>query len=281
VVSKKRCLIIGINSFLATQVANKLVTGDVTITGVYRSKREKINANIFEKIISYSEIDQLKDEYTYVFVLAAYIPYGKFNNPDEKLIGTNIEPVLKAHRLFPSSKIILASSVSIYGENKELINEDSFIDKPSLYGLSKLAAEAIVRNHARYSIVRYSSIYGLGMNQDTFIPKIISSAKKEKNISVWGDGSRKQDYIHVSDAAELMIKAASHNENDIFLGVCGNSESNLDVAGTVQSLLPETKISFTGSDNSLSRYYDAAKTKNILKFESKTSLLSGLKEMIL
>lgn len=281
IVADKKYLILGTNSFLANHIARQLCFNrSVFITGVYKNNRHKMDPDLYSRVISYSSLNQLKDEYDQVFILAGYVPYGKMDVPGKNLIEGNVIPVLDVHKLFPSSKIVLASSVSVYGENNGVIKEDSYMDKPSLYALSKLAAETIALNHPRYSVIRFSSIYGLGMNVSTFIPKIIDSAINKRQIVLFGDGKRKQDYIHVSDAARLMVNAGEHDINNVFLGVSGTPVSNEDVAKMVQSIFPGIKIEFEGEDKTPSKYYDASKTRNILNFECKMSMLAGLKEFI-
>lgn len=269
-----KVLIIGGNGFIGRCLAYKCITLGWDVTCIVNRFKEFIPFGC--NIINISDLDQLIDEYNFIFLLAAYIPYNNLNKPEQKLIKTNIELPLKVISIFPNAKIIYSSSISVYGTHANIINELSTFNNPNLYGLSKISAETIVRIHNNYSIIRFSSVFGPFMNESSFIPKILNSAIKQNKITIIGDGKRKQNYLFVEDAAEYCINAAIKGKNSIYLGVGNKSISNIEVAQIIKSFLPKCEILFSGTDYEPSFIFDNSFTRNELNFEPNISFENGI-----
>lgn len=257
-------LIIGINGFLGRNIATLLAQKNRTFDGIFHKNTEQIPKG-FAKIYAIDDILALKNDYNTVYLCSSFIPYSNFDTPNKQFITANIGLVSVVTNHFWNSKIIFASSVSVYGSNT-FTNEKGVFDNPNLYGLSKIAGESIIKNLPNYAIIRFSSLYGEGMADKTFLPKIIQQATQNQKIVIYGDGSRQQDYFHIEDAANLCIKAAISRENNVFLGVQGNSISNLQVAKYIQEQLPNVEIEYKGEDNSPSFQYNNDFTKQKLDF---------------
>lgn len=272
-----RVLIVGINGFLGNALTQTCLSKGWDTEGVYYLQPPDVAI----KMVEMNHLTSLKPDYDVVFLLAAKIPYGKYNVPDSEVVEANVLLVHTVCTHFPGSKIVYASSISVYGNPpaKQKITENTPMDNPPLYGLSKVAGEYIVRNHPAFSIIRYTSLYGKGMFGGTFLPSMIAQSQSKGEITVWGKGERKQDYIHVSDAAQIAVSAASRGKNEVYLGVSGYSVSNLEVARIIQELTG-CEIVFQGEDSSPSFEYDASHTANILQFSTKISLIKGIQELL-
>lgn len=273
-----KVLIIGANGFLGRHIALQCLTQGWQTHAVYNLNYRFIPKECSR--IPISLLDTCHNDYDIVFLTAAHIPYGIFNTPSNDLFETNIHLVVKIVEKFASSRLVFASSVSVYGTNTSTpLTEVSPYYNPTLYGLSKLTGENIVQQHSNYAIVRYSSLYGRGMYQNTFLPQIIKKAIDGGIITLFGTGERRQDYLYITDAANLALAAALCRNNGIFLGVHGESISNLEAAQTVQSCYPLTTITFTGVDTSPSFNYDNTFTQRELGFSPQYSFQSGIKEL--
>lgn len=277
----KKILIIGINSFLAKNLYKLFSEEGEEVWGVYHKNIDEDIKHI--KLVSVDEITNLEPElFKYVFIISAFVPYTNSSDTTSKLVEANVLLVDKIVRHFKHNKIIYCSSVSLYENVKdEIITEDTVVKMQSPYAISKYWGEQIIMSQApNYSIVRMSSIYGIGMNQSTFIPKIIDNALQQKNITLFGDGSRKQNYIYVKDAANILKASALTSDNTIYLGVSEKSVSNIEVAQIVNKFIP-CEIKFLGEDNSASYSYDNRKTNLILPSDFKfTALEIGLQKVI-
>jgi UDP-glucose 4-epimerase len=267
-------LIIGINGFLGRNIATLLAQKNTAFDGVFHKNTEKIPKG-FTNLYVIDDILAIKNDYDRVYLCSSFIPYNNFDTPSKEFITANIELVNLIANHFWDSKIVFASSVAVYGNNT-FTNENGYFANPNLYGLSKIAGESIIKNLPNHAIIRFSSLYGAGMTDKTFLPKIIQQAIQNQKMVIYGNGSRQQDYFHIEDAANLCIKAALATENNIFLGVQGNSISNLQIAKYIQEQLPNVEIEYKGEDNSPSFQYNNDFTKQKLDFVPQKNIKTEL-----
>ena len=126
--------------------------------------------------------------------------------------------VLLAARDEGVSRIVFASSSSVYGNGGELPRREQSPTNPaSPYAVSKLAAE-------RYCI-SFSKIYGLetvslryfnvfGPRQDprsqyaAVVPRFITAIAAGKPVLIYGDGEQSRDFTYVANVVELNLLAA-------------------------------------------------------------------------
>lgn len=273
-----RILIVGANGFLGRNLVEECIKKNWEIQTVYHDKKDHLPSQI--QSFHIGEIDNLDDSYDTIFLLSAFIPYGNLDSVDKELIGTNIKVPLKIIDKFKNSKIVFSSSISVYGTPESTITESSSFNNPTMYGLSKLSAEFIIKSHPNYQIVRFSSLYGIGMHPNTFLPKIILEAITNKKITLWGDGSRLQNYLSVKDAVGYLLAAAQESESGTYLGVDHKSYTNTEVAKMVQNFIPECQIEYVKEDKNPSFVYNNLLSRKILRFEPEFSLEAGIELMI-
>ena len=200
-----------------------------------------------------------------IYFIASYINFSEKLFDIEKSFNSNILLLKKVSDLYPTAKIIHSSSVSVYEILDIPITEFSQLNPKNSYGLSKLWAERIVMNHVGGGVnVRISSLFGENMNCNTFLPLIMRDSILENNISLYGDGSRLQNYIYVDDVARILYCALDYNEDMPLLAVNNKSYSNLEVANIIKSTKPNLEINFKGSDNSYNSKYDNNNTMSYL-----------------
>jgi nucleoside-diphosphate-sugar epimerase len=274
----KKLAIIGANSILAQSIFDKLEF-DNQIVQVYNNRKDKIRNQ--EKLIHISEFLALKSNFDVIFFLSSIIDYSENSSSILKIFETNVELLAIISEKFPNSKIIHSSSVSIYKNQEKTIFENSEIEPKNSYSISKLWAEKIVTNHKGIGInIRLSSLFGKQMNTNTFLPKIIQNAIESKEIIIFGDGSRKQNYINADEAAIYFCNAMHMNATETILAVNSNSYSNLDVAQIIQQSLDNVIIKHSGNDNSPSFIYNNQKTKQELNIKQEYSFSDSLSELI-
>jgi nucleoside-diphosphate-sugar epimerase len=275
---KRKCLVIGANSFIGAHLINSL-KDELEITGAYHIKKDKLLDSIVN--VPVLQLDSLKDvEFAAVYIVSAYIPRGPISSLSRaKMFEANIELVDRVCSLFAKSKIIYCSTVSVYKVKEGVINEAADEGGLNEYGASKLWAEKIVEQQQKFSILRFSSVYGPGMNIDTLIPVYIKQALVKKEIHVWGDGHRCQNYVHVLDVIGFLKKALELEVNGKYLITSPRSISNLELANVISSSTA-SKILFTGEDLSPSFFYNNDRSVNALGYQSKVSLNEGINEVI-
>ena len=268
-----RVLIIGANGFLGRNICKTCLDSSFNVAALYHKNKDKIPTQV--KAFSEKELESLPENYDVVFLAA-----GNFTYPPAKLLEVNVVLTQRVVKKFIKSRIVFISSTSVYGVHKKVINISSSFNQPSEYGRSKLAGEFIAKTHKNASIIRFTALYGSGMNNNLFLPKIIKGALRKKVIRIFGDGKRRQDYVYVKDAASLCLLVAKHRRADTFLGAYGKSFSNNQIARIVKSLVPGTKIIHVGKDETPNLVFNVTETKNELGFSPEYSPREGLKEML-
>jgi len=269
-----KILIVGINSFLGKSIYHFLKDSN-HITGIY-------NENIDEfknlELIQVKELSKLDGtSFDQIYIVSAFVPREESDINTEKLFKANVELPQLLSNQFPEARIIYCSSVSVYEglTNTLNINEETRVSPVLPYALSKLWGEAVVARHRSYGILRISSIYGIGMKENTFVPRIVQDAISHREIKIIGDGTRLQNYIHVDTLARMAISAACKERNGIFLAVGNKSYSNLEIAKLVQKFT-NASLTFGGKDSSRSYTYE----NNYLKDMDFKTIEDGIKEYI-
>jgi UDP-glucose 4-epimerase len=241
-----------------------------------------------------------------VFHLAAIVGVSiVVNNPLED-ISVNVEgtkniayTAQKYHK-----KVVFASSSEVYGKNPEApLNEDSSssIFGPSnvtlwAYGLSKSISEHLLFGLSEkglpFSIVRYFNCYGpKGTNKSyaNVIPKFITQALQNNEITIYGNGDQTRCFCYVDDTVRGTILAAENKDNDVF-NIGSNKEITIkELALLIIKLtkskshikyIPENSIFKCKFESSPRRIPDIIKSKNVLGFSPKIDLEKGLLKTI-
>ncbi|MCE1197662.1 MAG: NAD-dependent epimerase/dehydratase family protein [Marinilabiliales bacterium] len=104
------------------------------------------------------------------------------------------------------SKLVFASSSSVYGDTKNLpFMEDDPLSVPiSPYAASKAACEAYNRSmHLEKGLdvinLRFFTVYGPAQRPDLAIHRFLSAMKHGEEIALYGDGHSTRDYTYVED----------------------------------------------------------------------------------
>jgi UDP-glucose 4-epimerase len=119
------------------------------------------------------------------------------------------------------------------------------------------------------------------MKENTIIPIYCKQALQDKRIVVWGDGSRIQNYIHISDAIQLINKIV---ENDIkvnfpILGVSNKEYSNTQLAEIIGDCT-HSEITFNGIDASKSVQYNNTISQKAVNWQPEMDLETGIKQFL-
>jgi nucleoside-diphosphate-sugar epimerase len=126
--------------------------------------------------------------------------------------------VLNAAREAGTSRVVFASSSSIYGAARELPKHESMRPLPiSPYAVSKLAAESYCRSfYEVYGLeavaLRYFNVFGPRQDPDSeyaaVIPKFIRAFSHGESPVIFGDGEQSRDFTYVENVVNANIAAA-------------------------------------------------------------------------
>ena len=137
--------------------------------------------------------------------------------------------VLEAARNF-GVKVLYESSREVYGDTPNSpVNEETELKPKSPYALSKASADRICYGyHTSYGleimILRSCNVYGANQRAGklgAFIPRLVEQAINGGELTIYGSGDQKREYIHVSDlimAHDLLIKKGKFLGDAINIG---------------------------------------------------------------
>ncbi|QFS45335.1 NAD-dependent epimerase/dehydratase family protein [Nostoc sphaeroides] len=203
---------------IATIVYDNFSTGNLENLSSIFSQIQTIEADIID-------LDQLQSAMKgvdYVFHLAAHTSVtGSLVNPllTNQVNNTGTLNVLWAALQAKVSKVIIASSCSVYGDRHQPPLQETYLPNPkSPYAASKLIAEALAESfYHSYGLetvcLRYFNVYGLRQRADSdyaaVIPRFIECYQQKKSPHIYGTGQQSRDFIHVSDIAKANLLAAT------------------------------------------------------------------------
>ena len=260
---KKTILITGIKGFLASNLIT-LLEKDYVLYGI--GKKAEFQSNL--QIFSSEEIEKIEIVPDFIIVCHAAVSSGQTVLDNETLFDVNVRITEKLVAKFSNSKIIYISTVSIYDDTSNLISENSNNNPQSEYAISKLWAEKVVFKSSNAVSLRLSSLFGIGMKENTILPIYVNQAIVNDKIEVWGDGKRKQNYIYVLDACEYIrtiIYKFDIVKGKVLLGVNNKEFSNLELAKIITTFT-KAEILFKNEDKAISFQYNNDLTCQLLDF---------------
>ncbi|NKB87451.1 MAG: NAD-dependent epimerase/dehydratase family protein [Acidobacteria bacterium] len=228
-----------------------------------------------------------------VFHLAAQ----KLNNAtsSDDLLATNL---VATNRLFEAAvsagvrRIVFASSLYAHGRTSApALREDDRAEPPTLYGVTKLAGEGMLRTlQARNGIetvsLRLFFVYGprqyVGLGYPSVIVRNFERLLGGEQPQINGTGQQRLDYVYIADVVEAFLRAA-HGD---FTGVCNIG------SGTAISVneLTAAMCRVSGADDDAKsapadwtdgtfRAADTSRASKVLGWTASTALDEGLSEV--
>jgi UDP-glucose 4-epimerase len=170
-------------------------------------------------------------------------PYQDF----QRTVATALA-VLEYARLYaPKARIAYPSSAGVYGIVRNLpIAETDPRSPASPYGVHKCLAEDLCESYAKHfgisvAVVRLFSVYGAGLRNQLLWDAAQKIMRGENRF--FGTGEEIRDWLHVEDAASLLITAASHASAG-----CPMVNGGSGVGVTVREVLAELFACFERAD---------------------------------
>ena len=296
----KKILITGGSGFIGRVLIDHLLLNNFNVH-CYDLKKFKSNSKNFKffkgNILEKKKINQAMKGCEIVIHLAASL--GVLNTEknnleclDSNIFGTkNVLEVAAKNKI---KKFIFASSSEIYGEQEKFpISELAEPKFKSIYGLSKITAESYVKAYyqkykMKYNIIRYFNVYGEDQRQDFVISKFTRNIKKNKNLTIYGDGRQIRSFCHVNDAAAGTLEIISKAKLNTTYNV-GNNLEPISMIKLAKKMIKISKknigideINFKNSDRTkereiFKRIPDISKIVKDTNYKPKNNLESGIK----
>jgi dTDP-L-rhamnose 4-epimerase len=144
------------------------------------------------------------------------------------------------HRNNPKPRrLVVASSMSVYGEGEDVSYEFDAVAPESVYALTKYDQEQLCLMWGRKLklptvALRFFNIYGPGQALTNPYTGVLANFARlimagERPI-VFEDGQQTRDFIHVKDVARAVVRAASHTEPEGIFNVCTGVPTTIEHA---------------------------------------------------
>lgn len=244
---KEKVLVVGGNGFIGSHLVDALLDDNYQVS-VYDLSKDKIRGELDDVTYYYGSIEEMalleravEPQEIIIHLVSTTVPGSSnknmaFDIRTNLIASVNLLQIMK--NLGKERIIYLSSGGTVYGNTETYPIPESHILEPiSSYGIVKLAVEKyLLMFQELYGlkplIFRPANIYGPRQNIDKpqgvtghFIKNILLG----KEISVWGDGEVRKDYLYVNDLVTAIIKGIESRKQGIFNIGSGSDDSINDI----------------------------------------------------
>ncbi|WKZ30528.1 MAG: NAD-dependent epimerase/dehydratase family protein [Candidatus Dojkabacteria bacterium] len=261
----KNILITGAAGFIGSSLAERLsqnkeyslVLVDNFLTGKEQFIVKKDNTQFIKADVNqYEDIAPLMsaNRFDYVFHYAAVVGVQRtLQNPVMVLHDIEgLKNILSLAKNTGVERVFFSSSSEVYGEPVEIPQNESTtpLNARLPYAIVKNLGEAFLRSYQQeyglnYTIFRFFNTYGARQSPDFVMSKFIQKAKKNEDITVYGDGSQTRTFCYVEDNLDATVRTLEEN---LFVNDVVNIGSDIEI-----SILDLAKliIEITGSESKI------------------------------
>ena len=181
----------------------------------------------------------------------------------------NVECTLELARQAIEANVkdfVFASTCAVYGNGVfEILDEESPANPVSVFAETKLKAEQALLNMTSTSfapvVARMGTLFGFSkrMRFDLAVNYMVAAAMRNKRIVVRGGGSQWRPFLHIRDAASVLLRLASFSD-DLVAGKIfnvGSDAQNIrikELAQLVSDALGGVEIDLAKDDDDLRNY---------------------------
>jgi dTDP-glucose 4,6-dehydratase len=214
-----------------------------------------------------------------------------------EFVTTNVEGtqiLLDAIRETPVERFILISSSEVYGTAEYApMDEEHPLNPRSPYAATKAGADRLAYSyHVTYGlpivIVRPFNNYGPRQHPEKVVPRFITQALEDEQLTVHGDGHASRDWLYVEDDAEA-IEAIIESDIDLLAGEVVNVATGVDIS---VSEIADTVLDVLGKPSSLKEHVaerpgqvdrhigSTEKAERLTGWRARTSFEDGLERTV-
>ena len=164
--------------------------------------------------------------FDYVFHLAAVVGVNRTQEHPIKVLNDidGIKNILDLSKNSSVKHVYYSSSSEVYGEPVELPQNEhrTPLNSRVPYAVVKNLGECYFRSYQQeyglpYTIFRFFNTYGPGQSTDFVVAKFIEAALKNKDITLFGDGSQTRTFTYIDDNIGVINTIFENNliSNDV------------------------------------------------------------------
>jgi UDP-glucose 4-epimerase len=261
-----KALITGGAGFIGSRLVNDLMHHGceiVVLDNLSAGKLENLEQWLGNKRFTFLKMDMLNLDTAKTVLEDCDIVFHLAANPDVRIGASDTkidyeQNIANTYRLLEAMRnskscrnIVFTSSSTIYGEANIVPTPECYgpLKPISLYGASKLAAEAMISAYShlfgiRGVICRLANIVGPSSTHGVIYDFVDKLRKNSKVLQILGDGSQNKSYLYVDDCTEAIITSAERAQDQIEIFNVGSNDT-IDVLAIAEIVLREMNLKGT------------------------------------
>ena len=275
-----KILLTGASGFIGSRLLKSLIKKyDVESIAVLSSKNiEHIECYKYKSLQDFSINEKSFENITHIIHAGAFIPKeaSEANNIEGSNSNIDFTKNLLLYKFKSLQRIINLSTIDVYAASLEKLSERSQINPFSLYGMSKLYCERMIKCFSEnfkvdHINLRIGHVYGPGEEEyKKVIPLTIKKILENKQIKLWGDGTELRSFIFIDDVVDSIINSLFTPLNNQNINVVsGNSISILELVNTL--------ISFDNNSHKIQKIKSSHESRDLV-FDNTLMLNNILKK---
>ena len=307
-----RILLTGVAGFIGSHLCEKLLSDGYSVVGIdnfdpfYPRAVKEGNLNIarqnpfFEFIESdLCDADLYRQLSTQSFDMIIHLAAKAGVRPSmidplgynmSNIIGTT--QLLEYARKQSISRIIFASSSSVYGVNKNLpwSVDDKTLIPISVYAFTKLSGEELCGLYQKYfnlniTVLRFFTVFGPRQRPDLAIHKFVKAIERGEKIQMYGDGNTFRDYTFIEDIVSGIMGAVHRKNTEFEIFNLGNTHtvSLMTLVNIIEELLgKKANIEYLPEQPGDVPYTwsNIEKSQQLLGYNPQTDIRDGIQQFI-
>ena len=234
----------------------KFIFGDIRDSNIIESLK-KLCRNFEAKNITFIHLAAITDAAS-SFDKKDFVKENNFNGT---VAALDLANDLGANFIFPSS-------TSVYGDNSDVVHENSILHPQSPYAESKILEEEIVSKYNKNLILRLGTIVGhsAGMRFHTAVNSFIWKAITGQPIQIWNTAyNQKRPYLCLNDFIRFInFSLEKQNFLNATYNILSENSTPKKITDIIKGIIPNTEIEFVDS-----------KIMNQLSYEVSTTLVES------
>jgi nucleoside-diphosphate-sugar epimerase len=185
------------------------------------------------------------------------------------------------------SRLLFASSCSVYGTAEEMVDEDAAVNPVSLYAATKVDSEKVLlaaRNQSLHPVIfRLATVFGWSYRPrfDLVVNLLTARAMREGKITIY-NGEQWRPFIHVEDVSQAFRMALVAPLEQVSGRVYNTGSSFMNftlrqLADMIQRLEPELDVDYVDNDDIRNYRVSFERIRRELGYQCHVSMETGIR----